>query len=87
MKIRAKTMIRINNRYYLPGEEAEVTDRIAARLLKAGMATESATAKPPENAMMPKAAPKHLGGGWYEVRGEKVQGKEAAEAALKAQRK
>lgn len=24
------------------------------------------------------AAPKHIGGGWYEVNGEKVQGKEAA---------
>jgi len=45
-----------------------------------GTAPETASVKPPENAMMPKAEPKHLGGGWYEVRGKKIQGKERAEA-------
>ena len=80
-------MIRINNRYYLPGEEAEVPDRIAARLLKAGMVLESEAVQPVENAMKPKAEPKHLGGGWYEVRGQKVQGKEEAQKLTDKTRK
>ena len=78
-------MLKIRNQYYQPG--VEVPGDVAEKLVAAGLAIETAATTAPENAVMPKAKLKHLGGGWYEVRGEKVQGKEAAEAALKAQRK
>ena len=45
---------------------------------------ESATFSPPENAMRPKAKPKHVGGGWYELsNGEKIRGKEKAIEAMR----
>lgn len=38
---------------------------------------ESAATKPSENAAMPKAKPKHIGGGWYELAdGRKVRKKD-----------
>lgn len=40
---------------------------------------ETAAKKPPETAIKPKAEIKGLGGGWYEVDGQKVQGKKEAE--------
>ncbi len=40
---------------------------------------ETATVKAEENAMKPRPEPKHIGGGWYNVGGKKVQGKERAE--------
>ena len=40
---------------------------------------ESAAIETPENASLPKAEPKHVGGGWYELpSGERVRGKEEA---------
>ena len=85
--INGKAMLRIGDRYVSPGDEMEVPENLGKKLKQAGLATETASVKPKENAMMPKAEPKakpkHLGGGWFEVRGQKVQGKEAAEKLLK----
>lgn len=52
-------------------EEATVTGQM-----------ETAAVAPPENAAARtgRLEPKHVGGGWYEVGGEKVQGKAAAAA-------
>ena len=45
-----------------------------------GRVTETASAKPPENAMKPKADPKHIGGGWYLTSdGKKVRKKDLEE--------
>jgi len=41
--------------------------------------TETASVEPVETATKPKPEPKHVGGGWYEVNGERVKGKEEAE--------
>ena len=41
--------------------------------------TETASVKPPETAMLPPAAPKYLGGGWYAVDGRKVRKSELEE--------
>ena len=70
--INGKAMLKIGNRYIAPGEDFEAPEGLAEKLKKAGLA--KATKEPKENAMMPK----HVGGGWYEVKGEKVQGREAA---------
>ena len=50
-----------------------------------GKKIETAMRRPPENAMRPPAEPKeeipkpkHVGGGWYLVGEEKIQGKDAA---------
>ena len=44
---------------------------------------ESAVVEPPENAMMPKAKAKKLGGGWYELpSGEKVRKSELKEGEI-----
>lgn len=60
--------------------------RVAVKLPngKIRMVLETASAKAPENASKPNPLPKHVGGGWYEVRGEKVKGKKAAEKVMKA---
>jgi hypothetical protein len=40
---------------------------------------ETAMRKPPGNAMVPEAEPKHIGGGWYLLSGgEKIRGREEA---------
>jgi len=49
--------------------------RIAKKLQKRKM--ETASRQMDNNAAMPSPI-KHLGGGWYEVNGQKVQGKEKA---------
>ena len=82
--INGKAMLRIGDRYVSPGDEMEVPENLGKKLKQAGLATETASVKPKENAMMPKAKAKKLGGGWFEVRGQKVQGKDAAEALLRA---
>jgi len=44
---------------------------------------ESANYKPPENASMSQAEPKHVGGGYYALpNGERVKGKEDAYKAM-----
>jgi len=46
---------------------------------------ETASVKPPENAMMPKAKAKKLGGGWFELpSGEKVRKSELKEGEIDA---
>jgi hypothetical protein len=90
----ARKPFRYENRVFMQGEHVTVKDD-DVRMLQGqgkigGRVKEAATVKPPENAMMPKAEPKaepkaktkKLGGGWFEVRGQKVQGKEAAEKLL-----
>ena len=54
--------------------------RIAKKLQKRKM--ETASRQMDNTAAMPSPI-KHLGGGWYEVNGQKVQGKEQAEQLLK----
>lgn len=45
---------------------------------------ETAMRKPPGNAMMLEAKPKHIGGGWYQLsNGEKIRGRKEAVAAEK----
>ncbi len=83
MKVKPKVMLKVQNRFICPGEEVDVPESLGKKLKQAGLATETASVKPKENAMMPKAKAKKLGGGWFEVRGQKVQGKEAAEKLLK----
>ena len=72
---------------HVPGEfittNKERGDRlVAARVVvEAGEpAIETATRSAPENAARRTTAPepRHVGGGWYDVNGERVQGKDAA---------
>lgn len=66
------------------GEIVEVEGFRVAKLRRYGLIgayRETATFKPPEKATLPEV--KNMGGGWYEVSGEKVQGKKAAEKLLK----
>ena len=77
--INGKMMLRIGNRYIHAGEEFEAPENLVKKLKKAGL-VETATAKPPENAMMPKPKPKHIGGGWYlTADGKKVRKKDLEE--------
>ena len=80
MKAKAKAMLKIRNQYYQPG--VEVPGDVAEKLVAAGLAIETAATTAPENAMMPKAKLKHLGGGYYEVRGQKVRGKKKAQEMM-----
>ena len=57
----------------MPGQECEIPDELAQKLLAAGLA-ERAVISPTERAV----SEYHTGAGWYEVRGQKVRGKEAA---------
>ena len=57
----------------MPGQECEIPDELAQKLLGAGLA-ERAVISPTERAV----SEYHTGAGWYEVRGQKVRGKEAA---------
>ena len=80
----ARKPFRYKGVIYMAGQPVPA-DKEDVRMLQgqgkiSGTAPETATVSPPENAMMPKAEPKPLGGGWYEVRGKKIQGKERAEA-------
>ena len=78
--INGKAMLKIGNRYIPPGKEVEVPESLGKKLKQAGLATETASTKPPENAMKPKAKAKKLGGGWYELpSGEKVRKSELEE--------
>ena len=61
----------------MPGQDCEVPDELAQKLLAAGLA-ERAVISPTERAV----SEYHTGAGWYEVRGQKVRGKEAALAKL-----
>jgi len=64
------------------GEIYDVEDAKAKRMIDAGVA-EEAPAQKRETADFKPAELRHLGGGWYEVNGQKVQGKEQAEQLLK----
>ena len=78
MKVKAKTAIRLQDRYMMPGEEAELPDTVASKLLNVGLVT--AMIEAPENAMVPRAKPRHVGGGWYELsNGKKVRKKDLEE--------
>lgn len=49
-----------------------------------GRARETASIRPVERAAEVSAEPKHVGGGWYELpNGERVQGKAAAQEAMR----
>lgn len=84
----ARKPFRYENKVFMQGEHVTVTDD-DVRMLQGqgkigGRVAETASVKPPEQAVMPKAEPKHLGGGYYELpNGEKVRGKKAAEEAMK----
>ncbi len=68
-------MLRVGGKHIMPGDKAELPDVTAKKLLDVGLV--SATTEPPENAMMPKAEPKYLGGGWYlTADGRKVRKKD-----------
>ena len=84
MRYNVRKPYRYGNRIYMPGEKMPVTGDDVKVLQGRGIigapATETASVKPPENAMMPKAEPKHLGGGWYELpNGRKVRKKDLEE--------
>ena len=73
MLVTPKTMLRIRNRFHPPGQETEIPEELAGKLLAAGL-VERAVVSPTERAV----SEYHTGAGWYEVRGQKVRGKEAA---------
>ena len=69
------------------GTRFRVNERDAARLERAGLAVrlqrrepERVTVGPTETKHASVPVPVPLGGGWYLVRGEKVQGRERADA-------
>lgn len=75
-----------------PGDEFELSANRGQRLTNRGLVApvrrqrvERAVRTPPEKAVEhPQAALKHVGGGWYELpSGDRVQGREAAEKALR----
>ncbi len=83
----ARKPFRYENKVFMQGEHVTVTDD-DVRMLQGqgkigGRVIETASVKPPEQAVMPKAEPKHVGGGYYDVNGERVRGKKAAEEAMK----
>ena len=70
----ARKPFRYGNKVYLTGEHVTVKED-DVRMLQSqgkigGVIRETATVKPPENAMKPKAEPKHIGGGWYVIEGK-----------------
>ena len=80
MKVRMRTSIAGRTYSYSPGSVVDVPDAEAQRWISAGIAEpvrakrETATQTYETTAMEPK----HVGGGWYEVHGERVQGREEA---------
>ena len=86
----ARKPFRYGEKIYMAGESVPVKADDVSMLQgqgKIGGAVreiETASIKPPENAVMPKAKPKHLGGGYYLLpSGAKIRGKENAINALK----
>ncbi len=77
MRIKAKTTIRLQDKLQMPGQVVQVSDKLANKLIKAGMACpaeEKAIAPEKENSMRHPSEPKHLGGGWYQLEnGSKVR--------------
>ena len=76
-----------SNELYNPGDNYSTSnEQEEKKLLRAGYITkqnqELETASMPDNTEK-KADIKHLGGGWYEVNGQKVQGREQAEKLLR----
>ncbi len=73
---------RYGSKIYMAGEAMPVPDKEIAKVLQSrgilgGAVRETASVKPPETAMMPKAEPKYLGGGWYlTADGRKVRKKD-----------
>ena len=80
----ARKPFRYENRVYMQGDRVTVKDD-DVRMLQGqgkigGRVMETATVKPPENAMKPKAKAKKLGGGWFETAdGRKVRKSELEE--------
>lgn len=74
---------KMNRELRKPGEVTAVPEEWIERLKKAGVLgeeiIESATVKPPENAMKPKAKAKKLGGGWFETADGRKVGKKDLE--------
>ena len=88
MRYMVRRPYRYGDKVYLPGDAMPVEGDVARVLQNRGIIgapvqapRETAAVKPPEKAVKPKAEIKPLGGGWYEVRGQKVQGKDNAEEA------
>ncbi len=89
MRYMVRKPYRYGDKIYMAGEAMPVPDKEIAKVLQSrgilgGPVRETASVKPPETAMKPKAEPKHLGGGYYLLpSGEKVRGKKAAEEKIK----
>ncbi len=57
----AKTMLKINNRFYAPGQAVEESKELLEKLKRAGLVT--ATIEPSENAMIKKPKSRKKKGG------------------------
>ena len=81
----ARKPFRYGEKIYMAGESVSVKADDVSMLQGqgkiGGVVMETAAIKPPENAMMPKAEPKPLGGGWYlaedgrKVRKSQIEGR------------
>ena len=79
-KYTARKPFRYGDKVYLTGQPVPVLEE-DVRMLQGqgkigGRLMETASVKPPERAVKPKAEPKHIGGGWYEIEGKKVRKKD-----------
>ncbi len=81
MLVTPKTMLRIQNRYLMPGQETDIPDELARKLLSAGL-VECAVEPPMERAVSIDGY--RVGNSpWYEINGKKIRGKEEAIRRLK----
>ncbi len=88
MKYRVTKLFKdADGQFKAPGTIIEVENQRAAKLRRYGIISiperETASLAQPEKAVQPRAQPKYMGGGWYEVNGEKIQGKENARRKVK----
>lgn len=88
MKYQVRKPYRYGNKIYMPGEtmrpKSDDVQVLQSRGIIGGAVAETASTKPPEKAVKPKAEPRHVGGGYYDVNGKRVKGKKAAEEVMKA---
>ena len=87
MRYMVRRPYRYGNKVYMPGEAMPVTGEdvklLQSRQIIGAPVVETASVKPPENAMKPKAKPKKLGGGWFELAsGKKVRKSELKEGEI-----